>query len=60
MPALLYFPCVWYCRIGGVLPSQIRAEGVQHTASAGLRAVFPLSGVALRGAAASLSSFLWI
>lgn len=34
--------------------------GVQQTINAGLKAAFPLFGVAIRGAAASLSSFLWI
>lgn len=26
LPVLLHFPCFWYCRIGGVLTSQIHAE----------------------------------
>lgn len=57
---LVLLPCVGYCRIGGGLTSQVRAEGVQQTVSTGLRAVFPLFDVAIRGAASSLSSFLWI
>lgn len=34
--------------------------GVQQTVSSGLKAAFPLFGVAIRGAVASLSSCLWI